>query len=119
MTLIFFLSRSQRALLAVDKEGDPPRPDLQMLGEVIVHVLATGDKAARFDGEVSDDAGAAALLGGLDQHRLLASQRVPHDIAGVHRARLPFCGRLPCSELKLQIFPTGVCDYSRPDAGRP
>jgi hypothetical protein len=60
-----------------------------MLGAVIVHVLATGDKAARFDGEVTDDAGAAALLGGLDEHRLLASQRVPHDVACVHRARLP------------------------------
>jgi hypothetical protein len=86
MTLIFSPAPSVRSSPSRRKVI---RPDLQMLGAVIVHVLATGDKAARFDGEVTDDAGAAALLGGLDEHRLLASQRVPHDVACVHRARLP------------------------------
>jgi hypothetical protein len=71
------LSRRKRALLTVEHERDPPRPDLYVLGEVLVHMLAAGDKAARFDGDVSDDAGAAALRGGLDDHRLLAAQRVP------------------------------------------
>jgi hypothetical protein len=46
------LSRRKRALLTVEHERDPPRPDLYVLGEVVVRMLAAGDKAARLDGEV-------------------------------------------------------------------
>ena len=42
------LSRRKRALLTVEHERDPPRPELYMLDKVVVHVLAAGDKAARF-----------------------------------------------------------------------
>jgi hypothetical protein len=42
------LSRRKRALLTVEHERDPPRPDLYMLDKVVVHVLAAGHKAARF-----------------------------------------------------------------------
>jgi hypothetical protein len=56
-----------------------------VLGKVVVHMLAAGDKPARLDGEVGDDAGATGLLGGLDDHGLLAGQRVPDDIAHAHR----------------------------------
>jgi hypothetical protein len=82
------LSRRKRALLTVEHERDPPRPELYMLDKVVVHVLAAGDKAACFDGEVGDDTRAAALRGGLDDHRLLAGQRVPDDVARAHQARL-------------------------------
>ncbi len=46
------LSRLEGAFLSVEDEVDPPRPDLEVLGAVVVHVLATGDEAARLDGEV-------------------------------------------------------------------
>jgi hypothetical protein len=50
------LSLRERALLTVEHKRDPTRPDLYVLGKVVVHVLAAGDKAARFDREVGDDA---------------------------------------------------------------
>ena len=50
------VSRAQDTLLAVEHERDLPRPDLDVLGAVIVHVLATGNEAARLDGEVHDRA---------------------------------------------------------------
>ena len=46
------LSRPEGAFLSVEDEGDLPRPDLEVLGAVIMHMLATGDEAARLDGEV-------------------------------------------------------------------
>jgi hypothetical protein len=64
-----------------------------VLGKLVVQMLAAGDKAARFDRDVGDDAGAGALLGGLDDHGLLAGQRVPYGVARAHRARLPIRGR--------------------------
>jgi hypothetical protein len=82
------LSLRERALLTVDHKRDPTRPDLYVLGKVVVHVLAAGDKAARFDREVGDDARAPALRAGLDDHGLLTAQRVPNDVARAHRARL-------------------------------
>jgi hypothetical protein len=34
------LSRRKRALLTVEDERDPPRPELYMLDKVVLHVLA-------------------------------------------------------------------------------
>jgi hypothetical protein len=61
------LPRRNRALTSVDHEGDPSRPDLEVLGAVVVDVLATGNEAARLDDEVDDDALAARLVRRLDQ----------------------------------------------------
>ena len=62
-------SGCQRALRSVEHERDPSRPDLEVLGTVVVHMLAAGDKTARFDCEVGHDAGATGFLGGRDEHR--------------------------------------------------
>jgi hypothetical protein len=74
------LSHRQRAFLTVEHERGSV-PDLYVLGKVVVHMLAAGDKPARLDGEVGDNAGATGLLRGLDDHGLLAGQRVPDDVA--------------------------------------
>lgn len=82
------LSRSKRALLSVAHERDPPRPNLEVLDAVVVHMLATWDEAAPLDGEVEDGSGAAALLSGLDEHDLLAGQRIPDGVTRAHRTTL-------------------------------
>jgi hypothetical protein len=59
-----------------------------VLGKVVVHMLAGGEKPARLDGEVGDDAGATGLLGGLDDLSKLLR------MARTGGAKVQLCGRL-------------------------
>jgi hypothetical protein len=82
------LTHPQLALFAPDQERDPAGADLEVLGAVVVDMLAARYEPTGFDREITDDASPVRLLLRLDEHDLLAGQGVPDDITCVHPANL-------------------------------
>jgi hypothetical protein len=89
------LSSFERPLLAVDQERDAAVQNLEVLGTVVVKVLAAGDEPTLLDSEVGDDPCASGFLGGFDQQRLLASQRIPDNVASAASTHEPMLFRPP------------------------
>ena len=88
------MSRSQRPSVRSSpfhEERDPPLLNLEILGLMIVHVLAPRNEAALLYGRVGDDAGAAGLVARLHQDRLFTGQGIPHDVAGAHLGTVAVC----------------------------
>ena len=98
------------------RKGSLPRPDLHVLGKVVVHMLAARDKASRYDGGVGDDARTTAVGGDSTSMAFLAGQRVPDDVARAHRTSLRVrggCARRPGARPVSKLV-----HRRRPDPGR-
>ena len=79
------LTGAERALLAVGHETDLAALDLEVLVAVVVDVLAAGHEPALLHDEIHDDAFAPVSSPDSTSIAFSPVERVPDDVAGVHR----------------------------------